>query len=126
MGASQLIRSALSSVPRIHRSALENNRSSEDARSMSYPDETMRLARDLAEGVVRLARELLQAGADLAYVQTVYTIAAVEILSEAEALGVLAASGDQDAGAALAESLSQLAALRDRARRERDQGRSDG
>jgi hypothetical protein len=28
---------------------------------MSYPDETMRLARDLAEEVVRLARELLQA-----------------------------------------------------------------
>jgi hypothetical protein len=52
---------------------------------MSYPDETMRLARDLAEGVVRLARELLQAGADLAYVQTVYTTAAIEMLSEAEA-----------------------------------------
>jgi hypothetical protein len=59
-------------------------------------------------------------------VQTVYTIAAIEILSDAEALGVLAASGDQDAGTALDESLSKLAALRDRARRERDQGRSDG
>jgi hypothetical protein len=35
---------------------------------------------------VRLARELLQTGADLAYVQTVYTIAAIEILSEAETL----------------------------------------
>jgi hypothetical protein len=93
---------------------------------MSYPDETMRFARDLAEEVVRLARELLQAGTDLAYVQTVYTIAAIEILSDAEALGVLAASGDQDAGAALDESLSKLAALRDRARQERDQGRSDG
>jgi hypothetical protein len=75
---------------------------------------------------VRLARELLQTGADLAYVQTVYTIAAIEILSETEALGLLAASGDQDAGVALDETLSQLAALRDRARRERDQGRSDG
>jgi hypothetical protein len=93
---------------------------------MSYPDETMRLARDLAEEVVRLARELLQADAELAYVQTVYTTAALEILSEAEALGALAASGDQDASAALDETLSQLAALRDRARRERDQGRSDG
>ncbi len=91
---------------------------------MSYPDETMRLARDRAEEVVRLARELLQAGADLAYVQSVYTIAAVEILSEAEALGVLAGSGDQDAGAALDETLFQLAALRDRAHQERDQGRS--
>ena len=88
---------------------------------MSNPDETMRLARDLAEEVVRLATELLQAGADLAYVQTVYTIAAIEILSEAEALGVLAASGDQDAGAALNQTLSRLATLRDRARRERDQ-----
>jgi hypothetical protein len=93
---------------------------------MGYPDETMWLARDLTEEVVRLASELLQAGADLAYVQTVYTIAAIEILSEAEALGVLAASGDQDAGAALDETLSHLAALGDRARRERDQGRSDG
>jgi hypothetical protein len=93
---------------------------------MSYPDETMRLARDLAEGVVRLARELLQAGADLAYIQTIYTTAAIEILGEAEALGVLAASGDQDAGEALDEAVSKLAELRDRARRERDRGRSDG
>jgi hypothetical protein len=93
---------------------------------MSYPDETMRLARDLAEGVVRLARELLEAGAELAYVQAVYTAAAVEILGEAEALGVLAASGDQDAGDALDEAVSKLAELRDRARRERDRGRSDG
>ncbi len=88
---------------------------------MSYPDETMRLARDVAEEVVRLARELLQAGAELAYVQTVYTIAAIETLGEAEALGVLTASGDQDAGAALDETLSQLVVLRDRASRERDQ-----
>jgi hypothetical protein len=93
---------------------------------MSYPDETMRLARDLAEGVVRLARELLQAGAELAYVQAVYTTAAIEILGEAEALGVLAASGDQGAGDALDEAVSKLAALRDQARRERDRGRSDG
>jgi hypothetical protein len=93
---------------------------------MSYPDETMRLARDLAEGVVRLARELLEAGAELAYVQAVYTAAAIEILGEAEALGVLAASGDQDAGDALDEAVSKLAELRNRARRERDRGRSDG
>ncbi len=92
---------------------------------MSCPDQTMRLARDLAEEVVRLARELLQAGAGLAYVQTDYTIAAIEMLSEAEALGVLAASGEQDASAALDETLSQLATLRDRARRERDLRRSD-
>ena len=92
---------------------------------MSYPDETMRLARDLAEEVVRFASELLQAGAELAHVHTDYTIAAVEMLGEAEALGVLAASGDQDAGAALGETVSQLAALRDRACRERGQGGSD-
>ena len=67
---------------------------------------------------------MLQAGADLTYVQTVYTIAAIEILSEAETLGVLAASGDQNAGAALDETLSKLVSLRDRARRERDQVRS--
>jgi len=67
---------------------------------MSYPDETMRLARGLAEDI--------------------------EMLGEAEALGVLGASGDQDASDALEETLSKLAALRDRARRERDRGRSDG
>jgi len=39
---------------------------------MSYPDETMRLARGLAEEVVRLARELLQAGTDLPHVRTDY------------------------------------------------------
>jgi hypothetical protein len=93
---------------------------------MSYPDETMRLARDLAEEVVRLARELLQAGAELGHVQTVYTTAAIEMLGEAEALGVLAASGDQGAGGALDETVSKLADLRDRARQERDRGRSDG
>ncbi len=93
---------------------------------MGYPDETMRLARDLTEEVVRLARELMQAGAGLAYVQSVYTTAALEMLSEAEALGVLAAAGDQDAGTALDRTLAQLIALRDRARREGDQERSDG
>jgi hypothetical protein len=76
--------------------------------------------------VVRLARELLQTGADLAYAQTVYTIVAIELLSEAEVVGLLAASGDQNAGAALDETLSELATLSDRARRERDQRRSDG
>jgi len=93
---------------------------------MSYPDETMRLARGLTKEVVRLASELLQAGADLAHVQTHYTIAAIEILSEAEAFGVLAASGDQDARAALDETLSKLAGLRDRAHQERNRDRSDG
>ncbi|MFI4993616.1 MAG: hypothetical protein ACHQCH_08400 [Solirubrobacterales bacterium] len=93
---------------------------------MSDADENMRLARGLTEEVVRLASELLQAGAELAHVQTHYTTAAIEILSEAEALGVLAASGDQDARAALDETLSKLAELRDRAHQERDRGRSDG
>lgn len=93
---------------------------------MGYPDEQMRLTRGLVEEVVRLAAETLQAGADLAHVQTHYVIAAIEILSEAEALGVLAASGDQDARTALDESLSKLAGLRDQAHQERDGNPSDG
>jgi hypothetical protein len=93
---------------------------------MSYPDETVRLARGPTEEVVRLASELLQAGAELALVQTNYTIAAIEMLGEAEALGVLATSGDQDARAALDETLSKLVGLRDRAHQERDRGRSYG
>lgn len=92
---------------------------------MSYPDETMRLARSLAEEIVRLAGELLQAGADLEHVRADYTIAAIETLREAEALGVLAASGDQNASAALDENLSRLAELRDRACQERDRRRSN-
>jgi hypothetical protein len=59
-------------------------------------------------------------------VQTDYAIAAIEMLSEAEALGVLAASGDQDARVALDETLFKLVNLRDRAHQERDRGRSDG
>jgi hypothetical protein len=93
---------------------------------MGSPDEAMRLARDLTEEVVRLASELLPEGAELAHVQTDYTIAAIEMLGEAEALGVLAASGNQHARSALDETLSELADLRDRARRERGQARSDG
>jgi hypothetical protein len=93
---------------------------------MGYPDETMRLARGLAEEVVRLASESLQAGADLARVQSHYTVAAIEMLSEAEALGVLAAGGNQDARAALDETLAKLGGLRDRAHQEKDQGRLDG
>jgi hypothetical protein len=93
---------------------------------MSYPDETMRLARGLTEEVMTLASELLQAGADLTHVHTHYTIAAIEILGDAEALGVLAVGGDQDAGVALEETLSKPVSLRDRAQQERDRGRSDG
>jgi hypothetical protein len=65
-------------------------------------------------------------GTDLTHAQTAYAIAAIEMLSEVEALGVLAASGDQDARAALDETLSKLVSLRDQAQRERDRGRSDG
>jgi transcriptional regulator with XRE-family HTH domain len=90
------------------------------------PTEPMRRARTLTEEVMRLARELLQAGAELAHVQTDYTIAAIEMLGAAEALEALATSGDQDARGALDGTLSKLVGLRDRARRERDQGRSDG
>jgi hypothetical protein len=48
------------------------------------------------------------------------------MLSDAEAIGVLAASGDQGAHAALERTLAKLAELRDQAREERDRGRSDG
>jgi hypothetical protein len=78
-------------------------------------------ARSLTEEVVRLARELLQAGTGLAYVQTVYTMPVIELLSEAEALGILAGSGDRDALAALDRVTSRLAELKDEALAERGQ-----
>jgi len=91
---------------------------------MSNPEEAVRLVRRLAEEVVGLAGELLLADAAVQRVQSRYAIAAIELLSEAETLGILATSGDRDALAALDGITSRLAELRDQARVERN--RSDG
>jgi hypothetical protein len=72
---------------------------------------------------VGLAGELLLSDADVEHVQSRYTMPAIELLSEAEALGILAGSGDRDALATLDRVTSSLAELRDQARMDRD--RSD-
>ncbi len=92
---------------------------------MSSPEHTIQLARSLAEEVVGIAGELLLSDADVDYVQRRYTMPVIELLSEAEALGILAGSGDQDALAALHRVTSRLAELKDEALAERDQADED-
>ena len=77
------------------------------------------LARSPAEEVVGIAGELLLSDADVDYVQRRYTMPAIELLGEAEALGILAGSGDRDALAALHRVTSRLAELKDEALAER-------
>lgn len=81
-------------------------------------EELVRLARDLAEEVVGVASELLSAGTDIEHVQSRYVAVAVELLADAEARSLLAASGDPDALATLARVAGELADLRDKARAE--------
>jgi hypothetical protein len=88
---------------------------------MSNLEQTIRLARILTEEVVGIAGELLLADTDIEHVQSHYTIPAIEFLSEAEALAILAGSGDRDALAALHQITSRLAELRDQALEERNQ-----
>lgn len=88
---------------------------------MSNPEQAMQLARRLAEEVVGVAGELLLSDADVDYVQRRYTMPAIALLSEAEALGILAGSGDRDALAALHRVTSRLAELRGQVHGERDQ-----
>ena len=87
---------------------------------MSNSEQAIQLARSLAEEVVGLAGGLLLSDADVEYVKSRYTMPAIELLSEAEALGILAGSGDQDALATLGRVTSSLAELRDQARTDRD------
>jgi hypothetical protein len=85
---------------------------------MDEVDELIGLARDLAKEVVGIASEMLYAGIDLERVQGRYVTLAVEHLAEAEVQGVRAATGDEDALAALTEVAVALADLRDMARAE--------
>ena len=82
---------------------------------MSAPEEAIQLARGRAETIVGLAAEMLLTGTDLSHVQAHYVIPAIELLSEAEAVGVLAAGGDRDAGEALDRIAHKLSELRDEA-----------
>jgi hypothetical protein len=78
--------------------------------------ETIGMARDLAGEVIDIAGDLLSAGLDIGHVQERYAVGAIELLSEAEAQAVLAASDDEDAVAALVRITGALADLRDEAR----------
>jgi hypothetical protein len=92
---------------------IKNDHSSEDACSMSNSEQAIQRARSLAEEIVGLAGELLLSDADIEQVQSRYTMPAIELLGEAEALGILAGSGDRDALAALDRVTSSLAELRE-------------
>ncbi|HEV2922787.1 MAG TPA: hypothetical protein VGW98_02045 [Solirubrobacteraceae bacterium] len=88
---------------------------------MSNPEQTIQLARSLAEEVVGIAGELLLYDADIQHVQRRYTMPVIELLGEAEAVGILAGGGDRDALAALHRVTSRLAELKDEALAERAQ-----
>jgi hypothetical protein len=89
-------------------------------------DELIGLARDLTDEVVAVASELLLTGADIERVHSDYVVVAVELLSDAEAHGVLAVNGDQSALAALARIASVLDGLREGARSEVSAQEGDG
>lgn len=80
----------------------------------------LELARRAANDVTALAGELLLLGADANRVHRGYAVAALELLSEAEAQGVLAATGDQGARKAINYVIERLSRLEHRARKERD------
>jgi imidazole glycerol phosphate synthase subunit HisF len=88
---------------------------------MSNLEQLIWLARILAEEIVGIAGELLLTGTEIEHVQSDYTMPAIKLLSEAEALAILASSGDRDALAALHQVTSRLAELRDHALEERGQ-----
>jgi hypothetical protein len=93
---------------------------------MSTPEQTIQLARSLAEEVVGIAGELLLSDADIQHVQGRYTMPVIELLGEGEALAILAGSGDRDALAALHRVTSRLAELKDEALAERSQSGGRG
>jgi hypothetical protein len=76
-------------------------------------DELIKLARNLSETVVGAASDLLSAGVDVEHVHDRYVVSAIELLADAEAQGILAASGNQDAFVALARIVGTLTNLRD-------------
>jgi hypothetical protein len=88
---------------------------------MSDAEQTIQLACSLAEEVMGLAGELLLSGAVIEHVRKRYTMPVLELLGEAEALGILASSGDLDALAALHRVTGGLLELKDKALAEKGQ-----
>ncbi len=85
---------------------------------MDNIDELIGLARNLAEKVVGAASDLLSAGAEIERIHRRYVIGAIELLADAEAQAILAASDDEDALPELTRIVNDLARLRDDARAE--------
>jgi hypothetical protein len=75
-------------------------------------------ARTSTMQLVARSRELLAHGADLRYVQDDYIAVALVFLEDAEAYGVLAATGDASALAAIERVIEKLEALHDKLSRE--------
>jgi hypothetical protein len=85
-------------------------------------------ARRSALQLVARASALLAHGAGLQHVQDDYVVAALELLEDAEAYGVLAAGGDRDAVAVIEHTIRELDALHRKLSRElaeRDQADGD-
>lgn len=81
---------------------------------MTDAHELIGLARDLAENIVGLASELLLSNIDIEQVHGRYVTVALELLADAEAQILLAASYDRGDFAALERLGSELAILHDK------------
>ncbi len=86
---------------------------------MDETDELIGQARDCVDKVITCAAALLRSGADAGRVHHEYIVATFDLLSEAEAQGLLAASGDQAARRALKDVIVRLARLQSEAQSER-------
>jgi hypothetical protein len=79
-------------------------------------------ARDLVDGILRLASDLLDAGADAERIHRRYVTASFELADEVGARALLASAGDEGALSRLEQLVRELRELREEARAElRDQ-----
>lgn len=89
---------------------------------MGRVEELVEAARDLVDAIIRLASDLLGAGADPERIHRRYVAASFELSEEVEARALLASADDEDALGRLEQLVRELRQLREEARAElRDQ-----
>lgn len=89
-----------------------------DVVSLGRPEHAIRLARGIAEETLNIAGRLILARNEVERISSCYAVPATELLSDAEALLILASRGDREALAALDMTTRRLTELRDQARAE--------
>ena len=89
--------------------------------SLGRPEHAIRLARGIAEETLNIAGRLILDRKEPERQSSVYAVPTMELMSEAEALVILASQGDKEALASLDLTIRRLAELRDQARTEAGQ-----